>query len=79
MDVENPIVTARPQCHRLSAERLANAERSVPEADPAVAINLADDVARPILDRRADSRITRVDWAIAPRRRLQAERLMGRS
>ena len=77
MDVENPIVTTRPQRYGLPAERLANADRSVPEADPTVTIDLANDVARPILDRRQTLAEHAWTGAITSRRRLQAERLMG--
>jgi hypothetical protein len=76
MDVENPIVAAGPQRHRLPAERLANADRAVPETDPAIAVDLANDVARPILDRRQTLAEYSRTGAITQRRRPQAERFV---
>src|ERR1700722_4726890 len=75
-DMEVAVGLGRTQCHGLSAERLANTPRPIFETDEAVAVDLAQDVARPIDDlaqrlwKRACAR------PIATGRRIQVERFV---
>src|ERR1039457_71825 len=76
VNVENAILGTGSQRHRLLAERLADANGAAPETDRTVAANLANNIARPILDRRQSLAERPRAGAIARRRRLEAERLM---
>src|SRR5271163_1035974 len=52
VDLKDTVLVARPQCYRLFAECLADANGSVLETNCTFAINFANNVSGPILDRR---------------------------
>ncbi len=62
--------------HGLLAERLADANGPVPETDHTFAVDLANNIARPVLDRRQILAERPRAGAIARRRRRGAKRLM---
>src|SRR5215218_5870937 len=76
VDVEQPILGRRAQRQRLFAECLSDLELPVPEADHAAVIDLADDVARAVGDRRQGLAEQAWAGAVTVDRRPVAERLV---